>query len=56
MQPELGTTAVRFSDIYLGRRCYGVGIRVLMLELVSPSFASWVSWAGHILEYHFLYV
>lgn len=46
MQPELGTTAPRFSDIYLGRRYYGVGIRGLMLELISPSFASWVSWAG----------
>lgn len=38
MQPELGTTAPRFSDIYLGRRYYGIGIRGLMSELISPSF------------------
>lgn len=46
MQPGLRTVALTFGYSYLGRRYYGVGERGMILELISPSFASWVSWAG----------
>ena len=42
MQPKLGTIALQFSYIYLGTRYCGIGERGLILELISPSFSSWV--------------